>query len=146
MCSYCGCRSISVIGELTEEHERIINAAGELRRAASTGDATAAGEHARAVAWLLHSHTAREERGLFRELRLDAEFTDHIDSLTDEHDEIDLLLEEVLAGELARVTQLVDLLRAHIDREEDGLFPAAAIALFGPAWERVVDRSTAEPV
>jgi hemerythrin-like domain-containing protein len=145
MCSYCGCRSISVIGELTEEHEQIINAAAELRRAALVGDAAAAGEHARDVARLLHPHTAREERGLFRELRLDPEFTDHIDSLTDEHDEIDIRLEEILAGELARVTELVDLLRAHIDREEDGLFPAAAIALFGPAWERVVEHAAAEP-
>ena len=33
---------------------------------------------------------------------------------------------------------LEDILRRHIDKEENGLFPAAVIALDGPAWERVV--------
>lgn len=31
----------------------------------------------------------------------------------------------------------VGALRRHIDREEDGLFPAAAIRLDGPDWEEV---------
>jgi hypothetical protein len=37
VCSYCGCRSITVIQRLTDEHEQIINAAGLLRDAAHRG-------------------------------------------------------------------------------------------------------------
>ncbi len=32
------------------------------------------------------------------------------------------------------------LLDAHIAREENGVFPAAATALDGPAWDRVEER------
>ena len=44
-------------------------------------------------------------------------------------------------GDLTRMVALETLLRRHIDKEENGLFPAAAIALDGPAWERVVERA-----
>ena len=36
-------------------------------------------------------------------------------------------------------------LRNHMDREDNGLFPAAAIALDGPDWERVHDLTPPAP-
>lgn len=41
MCSYCGCQSIEVVGRFTGEHEEIINAAGDLRRAVQAGERAA---------------------------------------------------------------------------------------------------------
>jgi hemerythrin-like domain-containing protein len=138
VCGYCGCRAITVIGQLSAEHDAIVNAAGALQRAAAGGDVVAARAAAARVGDLLAPHTAREELGLFAELRRDAEFTVHVDALYDEHDELEALLGAVAAGDLPQVPALVDLLRRHIDHEEHGLFPAAAVALDGSAWERVV--------
>lgn len=138
MCQYCGCRAITVIGELSAEHEAIVNAAGALQRAAARGDVPSARAAVSALGGLLAPHTAREELGLFAELRRVEEFTTHVDSLCDEHDDLEALLDPVAAGDLARVPALVHLLRRHIDHEENGLFPAAAIGLDGPAWERLL--------
>jgi hemerythrin-like domain-containing protein len=141
VCSYCGCRSLTVIGRYSDEHEAIINATGDLRRTAARGDLTATQSAVSALARQLDPHTRSEERALFAELRLDPEFTDHIDRLCAEHSEITARLASVANGDLAGVEALENLLRRHIDKEENGLFPAAAIALDGPAWERVVARA-----
>lgn len=137
MCSYCGCRSITTIARLTDEHTAIINSAGDLRRATSSGDEAATTTAARALESLLHPHTVAEERGLFAELRLDSEFTAHVDALCTEHHTIEGLLTRVSRGDLGAVEALDKLLRRHIDKEENGLFPAAAIALDGAAWDRM---------
>jgi hemerythrin-like domain-containing protein len=139
VCSYCGCRAITVIGRFSAEHEAIINATGTVRRAAHDGDHTAAQAAVQVLADLLHPHTGSEERSLFAELRLDPEFTEHVDALCSEHREITARLTTIAGGDLNAVDALERLLRRHIDKEENGLFPAAAIALDGPAWERVVD-------
>lgn len=141
MCSYCGCQSLTVIGRFMAEHEAIVDATGLLRRAALRGDQTAAGVAAADLRNLLEPHTSSEERSLFAELRLDPEFTEHVDDLCREHAAIGTGLASVLAGDLAAIEPLELLLRHHIDREDNGLFPAAAIALGGPAWERVVERA-----
>lgn len=141
MCSYCGCRAITVIGRFSAEHETIINATGVLRRSAGAGDQASTHEAVQLLAGLLDPHTSSEERSLFAELRADPEFTDHIDALCGEHREIDSGLAAVAAGDLTGADGLENLLRRHIDKEENGLFPAAAIALDGPGWERVVDRA-----
>lgn len=140
MCSYCGCRANTVIARYSAEHDEIINAMGVLRRAASAGDRDgAAASH---LAGLLYPHTASEERSLFAELRQDAEFTEHVAGLCAEHREIDAALARVIEGDLAAAGMLEDILRRHIDKEENGLFPAAVIALDGPAWERVVSAAS----
>lgn len=139
MCSYCGCRSNTLIARYTVEHEEIVNAMGTLRRAASTADPTRTHSAATVLADLLSPHTASEERSLFAELRQDAEFTAHVDELCAEHRAIDEILARVDGGDFAAVSRLEHMLRRHIDREENGLFPAAVIALDGTAWERAVD-------
>lgn len=141
MCSYCGCRSITVIGRFMAEHDDIVNLAGELRRAVERGhpaDIRAATDKVRAA---LDPHTGSEERSLFAQMRKDPEFTDHIDSLCREHELLEGHLTRIEAGDHAAYPLFERLLRNHIDREDNGLFPAAAIALDGPDWEWVTERA-----
>ena len=137
MCSYCGCESIEVIGRFMREHVAIINATGDLRRSCATGDPVRVAVAAAALGQLFAPHTAAEEVGLFAVLAEDAEFTDHVHALCAEHVDLDTLLDRVVHGEHDLVPTLERALRAHIDREENGLFPAAAIAFAGPEWGRV---------
>ena len=142
MCSYCGCRANTVIARYSAEHDEIVNAMGVLRRAATSGDRDDARVAAGDLAGRLDPHTVSEERSLFAELRQDAEFTAHVDGLCAEHREIDGTLARVVDGDLAAVGMLEEVLRSHIDKEENGLFPAAIIALDGPAWERAVSAAS----
>lgn len=137
MCSYCGCQSITVVGRFMAEHDEIINATGEMVRAAASGDEERVRETAQVVARLLHPHTRAEEVGLFSVMREQEEFTDHIDVLCGEHGSLDELLDVVAGGALDRAPEFEKALRTHIDKEDNGLFPAAAMSLDGPEWERV---------
>ncbi|MGJ7440362.1 hemerythrin domain-containing protein [Aquipuribacter sp. MA13-6] len=142
MCSYCGCEDITVIGRLMAEHEAIRNAAGDLRRAAATGGPDDVAARVAALAGLLDPHVRDEERGLFDELHDDPEFAPHIDALCGEHVTLDAAVDEVRRGDLTGLDALLRLLDAHIEREDNGIFPAAATALDGPAWDRITDRLT----
>ena len=119
------------------EHEEIVNLTGPLRRAATDGDGTAVYAALDHLAAHLHPHTAAEEAGLFTVLRRDAGFADHVDRLCAEHTSLDLLAERIRSGEHDLVDRFVHELREHIDKEENGLFPAAAIGLDGPDWTEV---------
>lgn len=141
MCSYCGCRAITMIGRLSTEHVAIINATGALRRVALDGDGAGAAAAVEELAALLDPHTRGEEQGLFAELRLDEDFAGHVDALCAEHREIDARLAKVANGDHAEVQELENLLRRHIDKEENGIFPAAAVALDGAAWDRIGQRA-----
>ena len=88
----------------------------------------------------LDPHTHAEERGLFHVLRRLPEFTDHVDLLHGEHVGIDALVAELRAGDVGVIDELVDALYEHIDKEENGLFPAAAVQLGGTDWDEVVER------
>jgi hemerythrin-like domain-containing protein len=137
MCGYCGCRAITVIGQLSAGHEQIVNLTGDLRRAVDTADTAAVRGAVTTLRAALDPHTSTEEHGLFAELRRDGDFTDHVDGLCGEHHDLDARLDRLADGDLSGFPAFETLLRRHIDREENGLFPAAAIALDGPAWERV---------
>lgn len=141
MCSYCGCRSIEVIGRYSREHDECINLLGDLRRRVADGDEGEVSKAVDALTAVLDPHTLSEERSLFAELRLDDEFTDHVDSLCGEHRTLEEQMTAIAGGDLAQFPTFELALRQHIDREENGLFPAAAIALDGPAWDRVHDRA-----
>ncbi len=141
MCSYCGCDSLTPIDRFSAEHEDIINATGEMRRAAETGDRAATMEAAHRLTSMIGPHVESEERSLFAELRTNSEFTDHIAALCSEHRTIAATLARVCGGDLGSAAALEDSLRVHIDKEENGLFPAAAIALDGPAWTQVAARA-----
>ena len=138
MCGYCGCESVEVIGRFMREHVDIINATGDLRRSAEADDPARVRAAATTLRGLLDPHTVAEETGLFAVLAEDLEFTDHVHGLCGEHLTLGQLLDRIEAGSHDLFPDFEQLLRAHIDREENGLFPAAAIAFAGPEWERVV--------
>lgn len=137
MCSYCGCESIETIGRFMAEHVEIINANGVLRRAVARG----AGEEVRTaadrLAVLLSPHTRAEEVGLFSVLARDDEFAEHVARLCAEHTSLDAQLLDIAEGRWEAMGGFERALRDHIDREENGLFPAAAIAFAGPEWTEV---------
>ncbi|MDC5696234.1 hemerythrin domain-containing protein [Intrasporangium calvum] len=139
MCSYCGCRDISLIGRFMTEHEEIVNVAGVLHRAVGGGDAGEVGTALDHTLAHLHPHTVAEERGLFAVLRRNPDFTDHVDRLCAEHRRLDDLAERIRAGETDLVDTFYDELREHIDKEDNGLFPAAAIELDGPDWVEAIE-------
>ena len=138
MCTYCGCRAITVIADLTRDHDDVTDLLGDVVRAAERRDAGAASRHATELAALMAPHTRAEEIGLFAELRREPELADHLDSLVEEHSEIDALVDRVVRRDLSAASPLQHLLRRHIDKEENGVFPAAVIALDGPRWDAVV--------
>lgn len=145
MCSYCGCRSIGIIGRFSTEHDELINATGLLRRAVAAGRTDEVVALVDDVARLLRPHTDAEEVGLFAVLRREEDFTGHIDTLCSEHVGLDDLLTRVRAGETELVDRFDTELRAHIQREENGLFPASLITLGGAEWDEV-DELTAAAV
>lgn len=137
MCSYCGCDSIEVIGRFMAEHVEIINATGKLRSAVQSGDADSLEIARSAVAALLWPHTVAEEAGLFRVMARDATYAAHIATLCDEHETLEELLGLLAPGDRAAMARFEHALREHIDKEDNGLFPAAAVGLDGPDWVEV---------
>ena len=137
MCSYCGCRSVGVIGRFSAEHDELINLTGQLRRAVTAGRLDEVIGLVDAVATMLQPHTDAEEAGLFSVLRRDEDFTEHIDRLCGEHVGLDELLARIRAGQTELVDRFDDDLRSHIDREENGLFPASLTTLGGDEWTEV---------
>lgn len=145
MCSYCGCRALTEIGALSEEHEQLVNALGDLRRLLSRGGTSPVARRTgvERLAALLLAHTAREEQGLFAELAGEEEFTAHRRDLLDDHDVVELCLGRLQAGDDTAIESLERELRRHIDREENGLFPAVAVSLDWDAWARIEQRRAA---
>lgn len=143
MCSYCGCRSIGIIGRFSTEHDELINVTGLLRRAVAAGRTDEVAGLVDDVEHLLHPHTDAEEVGLFAVLRRDEDFTEHVDALCGEHVDLDGLLARVRAGETALVDRFDTELRSHIQREENGLFPASLTTLGGAEWEEVDELTAA---
>nr|WP_299037961.1 hemerythrin domain-containing protein [uncultured Pseudokineococcus sp.] len=137
MCSYCGCRDVVLIGQLTAEHEAVVNAGGLLQRAVAAGETHRAVRLLEELESLLHPHTALEERGLFAELRQDEVFTEHVDRLCGEHRDLDERLAVCRGGDWSGLEALLFALREHIEKEENGLFPAALTSLDGDQWERL---------
>ena len=137
MCSYCGCDSIEVIGRFMAEHEEIINATGRLRGGVHSGDPDGVDDARAVVLGLLWPHTKAEEAGLFRVMATDEVYAGHIATLCAEHRTLDTLLTAITPGDDGAMLRFEDALREHIHKEDNGLFPAAAIALDGDQWLEV---------
>lgn len=135
MCSYCGCADLEVVGRFMAEHEHIVGHLSALRDGLGHPDRRRAA--AETLAAHLLPHVEAEEAGLFTVMSRDEVFTDHVGRLYDEHHELDDLLARVAGGEVALFPRFEDALREHINREDNGLFPAAAIHLGGPEWDEV---------
>lgn len=147
MCDYCGCRRQAPIDELSDEHERVLDLGYRLRHLARRSD------HAAVVRVLedefvplLEVHTAKEERGLFTELRGSWDADDRLDSLVDEHRDLAVRLETVVAGgpgwEASLVALLADL-SDHVLAEETDLFPYALYELGAAQWRAVEEAHAA---
>lgn len=145
MCSYCGCKSIAIVGRFMAEHEAITNLLTELRSACAAQDADRVKKAVHEVEHALHPHTAMEETTLFSEMKKDPDFTEHIESLCREHTMLDEELERLAAGEYDLFHQFEIDLRNHMDREDNGLFPASAIILDGPQWEWIHAEAGMDP-
>ncbi|GAA2473965.1 hemerythrin domain-containing protein [Streptomyces longisporus] len=114
---------------------------------ATTGDAQRDGkiaymaELAREISAVLGPHTQVEEYGLFPALA--ADFPEKIAALEDEHRRVEAALAEANGPYLAdpawpnRLIETLDLLREHILKEQDGVFPAALALLDTEQWETV---------
>lgn len=139
MCEYCGCQSIRVIADLTSEHDLVVNLISDARTAADAGDRAAVADVARRIAVVLGPHTAVEEHGLFPALV--GEFGEQIAALEAEHRQIEAVLGEAASGIPAdptwpaRLLAVLRLLRDHILKEQDGVFPAALATLRTSEWE-----------
>lgn len=140
MCEYCGCQALDAIAILTAEHEEALNHIRTAERglAAGTADIVVGASHALQV--LLEAHTAVEEQALFPALA--PEFPEQIAALHREHELVGAALEE--AGRAApaddfehRLSHALRVLREHILKEQDGVFPAALSALSPAQWDRV---------
>ncbi|MBK8458952.1 MAG: hemerythrin domain-containing protein [Micropruina sp.] len=137
MCNYCGCENIGIIGRFMTEHVEIINEAGRLRRAHDAGDAQGVADHCRQLAALLHPHTTAEEVGLFTVMKRDEDFEPTVLQLCAEHLTLDQHVERIMDGRTELIDDFMLALREHIDAEENGLFPAAAVGLSGDDWDEV---------
>jgi len=138
MCEYCGCQEVTAIGDLTREHDEVVNLIGEVR---SSGDPAVMAGLARRIATILGPHTEVEEHGLFPALA--ADFGDHIAALEAEHRHIESVLGEAAPGTPddptwpRRLTDALAVLREHILKEQDGVFPAALTSLRNEDWETI---------
>lgn len=137
MCEYCGCRDIALIGRLSEEHVDAINALGALRRAIEGGDADRVAAAVVHLGEELFSHNETEEAGLFAALVADEYFAPTIHQLVAEHRLLREQVGRIDAGEWDVLPAFEVTLRDHIHKEENGLFPATAVAVDGPTWERI---------
>lgn len=141
MCEYCGCQSLTSIDELTREHETLVNLIGRVRQAHRDGDVARMAELARQISSVLGPHTEVEEHGLFPALA--PEFPEKIATLKAEHRSVDRVLAEADTGVPAdpawpaRLIDVLALLREHILKEQDGVFPAALAFLSTEQWETV---------
>ena len=141
MCEYCGCQALATIDELTREHDLVAGLLSDARTACADADIPRMAELARQVADVLGPHTQVEEHGLFPALASD--FPDQIAALEAEHRRVEAVLGEASSGTPAdpawpaQLAETLQLLREHILKEQDGVFPAALAGLGTADWEAV---------
>lgn len=143
MCEYCGCQDITAIGQLTEEHDAIVAVMSHVRLALDAGQVDAAAHWSRRISTLLGPHTTVEEEGLFP--ALSDEFPDHVATLVGEHRVVEAVLAEAADSTPTdptwphRVTEALYLLREHILKEQNGMFPAALTSLDPVDWDVIAE-------
>ncbi|MFE1311899.1 hemerythrin domain-containing protein [Streptomyces sp. NPDC058755] len=141
MCEYCGCQALESIDQLTMEHETVVNLISQVRDAHRDGKIAYMAELAREITAVLGPHTQVEEHGLFPAMA--ADFPEKIAALEDEHRRIEAVLGEADGPFLTdpdwpgRLIEALDLLRDHILKEQDGVFPAALALLDTEQWEAI---------
>jgi hemerythrin-like domain-containing protein len=141
MCEYCGCQQIASIAELYREHDAVVALVAQVQSALADGRSEDTVRDCNEILTILSPHTVVEEEGLFPEMT--EEFPEHIEALRSDHREIEKVLGEAAGGYPedptwpSRVLAVLFMLREHILKEQDGVFPAALIALDPEQWERI---------
>jgi hemerythrin-like domain-containing protein len=141
MCDHCGCQEIAAIADLTAEHDVIVTLCGQARRALNAGRLDTVADRAGDIAAVLAPHTLVEEGALFPEMA--KAYGDHVRVLVQEH----RFIEEALAATVAQAStdstwpveleRALTMLREHILKEQDGLFPAALATLDPAQWDLI---------
>ncbi|MEU8606610.1 hemerythrin domain-containing protein [Actinoplanes sp. NPDC048791] len=132
---------MTAIEDLTREHDMVVNLIGEVRGAHAATDTARMAELARQITGVLEPHTYVEEHGLFPVLA--ADFPGQVTVLQAEHRHIEAVLGEATGGAPAdpawpaRLVETLDLLREHILKEQDGVFPAALATLNPADWDAI---------
>jgi hemerythrin-like domain-containing protein len=140
MCEYCGCQALAAVDLLTREHDQVVDLIAKVR-ASHADDVPRMIELARRIATVLGPHNEVEEHGLFPALAGD--FPDHIAELEAEHRRIEAVLAEAADRTPSdpawpqRLLAALGLLRRHILKEQDGVFPAALAGLRTEQWETI---------
>ena len=140
MCGHCGCHGIDVIGDLVDEHTSLLDDAAALRAALARGDRVRAHDVLGRLVDHLASHVRREEDGIFTALRDDGDFAAEVDALEGEHRDLDDAVAGLDVSDPGRdpaVLGLLEQLAEHIEREDLGVFPVAAVTLGRSGWETV---------
>lgn len=138
MCDYCDCRSHPEIAALSNDHEQLIEMLARLMRAVEADDAAAATAVGEELHKVLDVHAAREERGVFDQLRRVDAPHEYVAMFEHDHHAIHALLHERPSADWRdRACELVGLLRDHILREETDLFPAAHQMLVPTQWDAI---------
>lgn len=144
MCNYCGCRALVPIAELTEDHVQILSLSADIRRAVGRGDPVAAAGLLGTLTDVLELHDAVEELALYPAMARDPELAEKVGTLFDEHDELDQVVRSALAAatgagpgtaDWAGLLTALEMMAEHIDHEEHGVFPAAAVSLDPADWD-----------
>jgi hemerythrin-like domain-containing protein len=144
---YCWCLATPAIEDLIREHDEVIELSALARAAYRCGDVESLVECATAISAVLEPHTVVEERGLFPPMA--AEFPEKIAILRGEHRRIEAVLASASDGSAhtdpawpARFIDTLTLLRRHIVKEQEGVFPAALSVLTSDQWELLAEIRT----
>lgn len=141
MCDYCGCQAVTPISDLTSEHDTVVWMSAATRTALRDGDLDGAAALCRSIVSVLRPHTRVEEDALFPAMA--DEFPEQLDRLRAEHRAVEAPLREAIdatpsdPGWPQRVEEALYLLREHILKEENDVFPAALATLGPDAWDRL---------
>ena len=154
MCDHCGCRDLTPVARLMDEHDTLRALSEHIRRHLAAGDDAAARRHLDDLLVVLGPHVAEEEGALFPMLRRSDELAPHVAVLETEHadlyDAVDDLddLDDVAAQRWRDgVLRLLSELSEHMFKEDFGLFPAALATLDGADWDAMERPGrTAEPL
>jgi iron-sulfur cluster repair protein YtfE (RIC family) len=141
MCDHCGCRQLTPVARLMEEHDRLRELTAHIRRHLAGGDDAAARDHFRELLAHLAPHVAKEEGAVFPMLRRSDDLAEHVAVLESEHadlyDAVDDLDDAPAQGWRDGVLRLLYELGEHMYKEDFGLFPAAIATLDGTDWDAV---------
>lgn len=145
MCQYCGCHEITTVGALMDDHFEIRNLCSHIREAVQARRPAEAARLVRELRRTFTVHNAVEENGLYLAMTRFEEYEAQAGDLYDEHDALDEIIDGIVAEDdagridgvdFAPLLAELEVLYEHINREENGLFPAAAVILDQEDWDR----------